>query len=105
MNQQAQLTEPNVSPRRDVITNEFVAMLKEAGVTGTYLFGSVACGDERPDSDIDVLLRFDHPFKLVEQLNLMVKLSRLTGRNVEVVTNFDPLFEPYIGPTLVPIPL
>lgn len=105
MKPQMQLTEPTVSPRRDVITNEFVSMLKQAGVAKAYLFGSLARGEERPDSDIDVLVKFGHPFKLVEQLNLMVKLSQLTGRDVEVVTNLDPVFEPYIRPTLVPIPL
>jgi predicted nucleotidyltransferase len=105
MKHQAQLIEPTISPRRDVITNEFVAMLKQAGVVEAYLFGSVARGEDRPESDIDVLVTFDHPFKLVEQLNLMVQLSHLTGRDVEVVTTIDPVFEPYIRPTLVPIPL
>jgi predicted nucleotidyltransferase len=100
-----QLTVPTVYPRRDVITSEFVAMLKQAGVTEAYLFGSVARGNDRPDSDFDELVTFGHLFKLVDQLNLMVKLSNLTGRDVEVVTNIDPAFGPYIRPTVVPIPL
>jgi hypothetical protein len=38
-------------------------------------------------------------------LDLMVKLSRLTGREVDLLTDIHPVFEPYILPTLVPIPL
>ena len=105
MNHQVQLSEPTISPRQDVVTSEFVSVLKHAGVAEAYLFGSLARGEERPDSDIDMFVKFDGPFKLVDQLNLMVKLSRLAGRDVEVVTNIDPVFESYIRPTLVPIPL
>lgn len=92
-------------PRPDVITVEFVALLKRAGVDKAFLFGSFSRGEERPDSDIDIFVRFGHDHRLVEQLDLMVKLSRLTGRDVEVLTEIDPIFEPYILPTLVPIPL
>ncbi|HET9661356.1 MAG TPA: nucleotidyltransferase domain-containing protein [Thermomicrobiales bacterium] len=87
------------------MTGEFVAQLKRAGVTEAFLFGSVSRGEERPDSDIDLVVRFGHDYSLKEQLDLMVKLSRLTGREVQVVTDIDPIFEPYITPTLVPIPL
>jgi predicted nucleotidyltransferase len=93
------------TPRPDIITEEFVALLKRAGVVEAFLFGSVSRGEERPDSDIDVFVQFGHDHRLVEQLDLMVKLSRLTGRDVEVLTDIDPIFEPYILPTLVPIPL
>lgn len=92
-------------PRPDILTAEFIALLKRAGVTEAFLFGSISRGEERPDSDIDVLVRFGHDFRLVEQLDLMVKLSRLTGRQVDLLTNVDPIFEPYILPTLIPIPL
>jgi len=93
------------TPRPDIITGEFVALLERAGVAEAFLFGSVSRGEERPDSDIDIFVRFDHDYSLKEQLDLMVKLSRLTGREVGVLTNIDPIFEPYITPTLVPIPL
>jgi predicted nucleotidyltransferase len=92
-------------PRPDIITDEFLALLKRFGVVEAFLFGSVSRGEERPDSDIDILVRFGHDFRLVEQLDLMVKLSRLTKRQVDVLTDIDPIFEPYIAPTLLPIPL
>ncbi len=93
------------TPRPDIITGEFVAVLKCAGVTEAFLFGSVSRGEEQPDSDIDILVRFGHDHSLVEQLDLMVKLSRLTGREVDLLTGIEPIFEPYITPTLVRIPL
>lgn len=93
------------NPRPDLISREFIAVLKRAGIVEAYLFGSVARNEDMPDSDIDVLAKFDRHIKLIEQLDLMVKLSRLTGRDVELVTDLDPILEPYIMPTLVPIPL
>jgi len=93
------------TPRPDIITGEVVALLRQFDVIEAYLFGSVAHGDERPDSDLDLFVRFGHDFRLVEQLDLMVKLSRLTGRQVDLLTDIDPIFEPYITPTLVSIPL
>ena len=98
-------TSSNAIPRPDIITSEFISLVKKAGVREAFLFGSFSRGEELPGSDIDVLVRFGHDFRLVEQLDLMVKLSRLTGRQVDLITDVDPIFEPYILPTLVPIPL
>ena len=92
-------------PRPDVITKEFVSTLKEAGVVEAHLFGSMSRNEERPDSDVDLLVTFGHDFRLTEQLGLIVKLSRIVGRDVEVVTKLDPVLAPYIEPTLKPIPL
>lgn len=93
------------NPRPDIISDEFVALMKKAGVVEAYLFGSILRGEETPESDIDVFVVFGHDHSLVEQLDLMVKLSRLTGRELDVLTDIHPVFEPYIRPTLVPIPL
>lgn len=46
------------NPRPNLIANEFVAMLKDAGVVEAYLFGSFVCGEERDTSDIDLLVMF-----------------------------------------------
>ena len=92
-------------PRLDVITGAFVAALTQAGVTQAWLFGSVARGEERPDSDIDILVAFDHDFSLFDQLDLKAQLSQLAGRDVDLLTDIHPFFETYIRPTLIPIPL
>lgn len=88
-----------------MISTEFLAILRQFGVIEAKLFGSVARGDERPDSDIDLLVTFDHQVSLFRQMDLTAELSRLSGRKIDLMTNIDPAFAPYIVPTLVPLPL
>jgi predicted nucleotidyltransferase len=82
-----------------------LAALRRHGVVRASLFGSVSRGEERPDSDVDLLVTFDRTASFGERLVLEEELGRLCGRPVEVVTNLHPAFAPYITPTLVPLPL
>ena len=52
------------------------------------LFGSAARGDMRPDSDIDLLVDFlpDADIDLVDYAGLMLDLSHLLGRKVDLVS-------------------
>jgi predicted nucleotidyltransferase len=95
----------SLPPRPDVITGAFLAALRQAGVTQAWLYGSVARGEERPDSDIDLLVTFDRDIFLFDRMDLAGQLSRLAGRRVDLNTKIHPFFEPYIRPTLIPIPL
>jgi predicted nucleotidyltransferase len=78
MEQQVQLPEPY---RRDI--NRAVSILKEAGCTHVFLFGSLITGTIRDESDIDLavrgcpkdkffhllgrlMLELDHPVDLVD---------------------------------------
>jgi predicted nucleotidyltransferase len=47
--------------RADIIRllHENRARLEALGVTHAYLFGSVACGEAGPDSDVDVMVDLD----------------------------------------------
>lgn len=96
---------PIENPRPDLFTQPFLAALRTAGVTHAWLFGSVSRGEERPDSDIDLLVSFDRDVFIFDRMDLADQLSRLIGRRVDLLTNIHPVFEPYIRPTLVPIPL
>lgn len=51
-------------------------------------FGSAARGEMRPDSDIDMLVEFlpDAEIDLVDFAGLMLDLSRLLGRKVDLVS-------------------
>jgi predicted nucleotidyltransferase len=69
------------------------------------LFGSISRGEERPDSDVDLLVKFGHRVSFGEQLLLAEDLQKLCGRRVDVLTNLHPAFAPYIIPTLVSLPL
>ena len=52
------------------------------------LFGSAARGEMRPDSDIDLLVEFlpDAQVDLVDYAGLMLDLSGLLGRKVDLVS-------------------
>jgi predicted nucleotidyltransferase len=52
------------------------------------VFGSMARGDFRPDSDIDVLVEFmpDAKIGLIAYAGLMLDLSELMGRKVDLVS-------------------
>jgi len=69
------------------------------------VFGSLTCGEARPDSDLDLLVIVDHPISLFQRLDVADALSRLCGRKVDLLTDIDPAFVPYIEPTLIRLPL
>jgi uncharacterized protein len=52
------------------------------------LFGSAARGEMRPDSDIDLLVEFlpDAAIDLVDYAGMMLDLSHLLGRKVDLVS-------------------
>jgi uncharacterized protein len=52
------------------------------------LFGSAVRGEMRPDSDIDMLVEFlpDASVDLVDYASLMIDLSKLLGRKVDLVS-------------------
>ncbi len=50
------------------------------------LFGSVARGDDTPDSDIDFLVEFDKGSSLFDLMDLQEALQELLGVPVDVVS-------------------
>lgn len=92
-------------PRSDVITDAFLSALEEAGVVEAWLFGSFSRGDEGAESDIDLLVKFGRDVPLFERLRIADQLSRIAGRHVDLLVDIEPVFDPYIRPTLIPIPL
>jgi predicted nucleotidyltransferase len=65
------------------------------------VFGSAARGELRPDSDLDILVDFlpDAPIGLLEYSGLMLDLSELAGRKVDLVSRRA--LKPSIGPAIV----
>jgi predicted nucleotidyltransferase len=62
--------------------------IRKQGVTSLALFGSRARGDERQDSDLDVLIEYDanRPFTLYDLVRVERLLKGLTGLEVHVAT-------------------
>ncbi len=55
------------------------------GVTEIHVFGSVARGDARPDSDVDFLVRVGPSHSRFFPGGLVMDLEELLGRRVDVV--------------------
>jgi uncharacterized protein len=62
--------------------------IRNQGVTSLVLFGSRTRGDERQDSDLDVLIEYDcdRPFTLYDLVRVERLLRGLTGLKVHVAT-------------------
>jgi hypothetical protein len=56
-------------------------------ITELSVFGSVARGETRPDSDVDVLVRFapDAPWSAFDLVTMQDELSQIWGRPVDLV--------------------
>jgi len=70
--------------------------LRARGVLHAAVFGSVARGDARPESDVDLLVDLEpgKPSGIFEYARLQREISGLFGRNVDLVerTALKPLF-------------
>lgn len=66
------------------------------------LFGSIVRGDDRPDSDVDIMVEFSEPVGL-EIVDLAIDLEKLIGRRVDLVTRraIRDRLRPYIERDLV----
>lgn len=56
------------------------------GVRSLFIFGSVARGEARPDSDVDLLVEFERPIGLFEFAALQRVLAEILAREVDLVT-------------------
>jgi predicted nucleotidyltransferase len=66
-----------------------VEILRVAALHGAHnvrVFGSVARGDARPDSDIDILVELEPKRSLLDLSGLLLDLQDLLGCKVDVVT-------------------
>jgi uncharacterized protein len=68
------------------------------GASNLRLFGSVARGEERPDSDIDLLIDLAEDRGFGDYLALAEELKALLHRKVDLVLelSLSPHFGPYI---------
>ncbi|WP_119841358.1 nucleotidyltransferase family protein [Salinibacter ruber] len=66
--------------------NEILKLAREHGAYNVRLFGSVARGEDRPNSDLDLLVRMESGRSLLDHVALKQDLEDLLGRDVDVVT-------------------
>ncbi len=87
------------SARAIEILREHEAELRKRGVRHAALFGSLARGEARPDSDIDVMLDLDPDagISVFDYVGLVEYLQGLFGGPVDV-SNRETL-KPHVRPT------
>ena len=72
--------------RLDAYRQDILSIAARHGAENIRVFGSVARGDETPDSDIDLLVDLEPGRSLFDLTRLISELSQLLGRKVDVVT-------------------
>jgi uncharacterized protein len=66
--------------------NDILAIADKYGATNLRIFGSVARGDDRPDSDIDILIDQENRWSLFDHIGMMQDFEDLLGCKVDLVT-------------------
>ena len=74
--------------------DDVLQVARKHGVTSIRIFGSVARGDDSPESDIDLLITIGPVVSSWFPAGLILDLEALLGRDVEIVT------EPGLNPLL-----
>jgi len=81
------------------VTRKVLPVLKEAGVTRSSLFGSYVRGENRADSDVDILVELPKGNSLLDLVKLEKKLEKALGKKVDLLTynSVHPLLKDYIN--------
>lgn len=69
------------------ITNQLAGYFKTQPVLKAWLFGSYSRGEERPDSDVDILVLLDYSQPIgLKFFGMYEDLKEMLGRNVDLVS-------------------
>ena len=72
---------------------------KTKPVLKAWIFGSYSRGEEKPDSDVDILVVLDHTRPVgLEFFGMYEELKEMLGRNVDLVTERS--LAPYARPSV-----
>jgi predicted nucleotidyltransferase len=85
---------------------EILAIAERCGLTDIKIFGSVARGEERPDSDVDFLVTADPKnIKGIETFGFPSDVAALIGRKVDMVfeKGLRPTVRKYVIKDMVPL--
>src|SRR3954454_15561004 len=75
----------NLTQIREVLHQQLPALARQYHVTSLGLFGSYVRNENRPDSDLDVLVTFSVAPSLLRLIELENHLSALLGVKVDLV--------------------
>jgi predicted nucleotidyltransferase len=74
----------------EIIGDKREAILRlaaEYGASNVRVFGSVARGEARPDSDVDLLITFPENESIFELVGLWQDMQELIGRDVSLIAD------------------
>lgn len=71
----------------EMMTQAIADYFRTQPVLKAWLFGSFARGEETPESDVDILVQFDHgqPIGLLRYARMWREIEELVGRKVDLV--------------------
>jgi uncharacterized protein len=84
---------------------EILTIAARHGVYNVRVFGSLVRGDERPDSDIDLLVSRGAKISRWFPAGFVLELEKVLGRRVDVVTEngLNPNLREYVLQEAVPL--
>ncbi len=87
------------------LLREHRAEMDRFGVKSLAVFGSVARDEARPDSDVDMLVEFEHGATFDRYFGLLEFLEQLLGRRVDLVTrgSLKRAVQPYVEADLLDV--
>ncbi|MBS7611364.1 nucleotidyltransferase family protein [Candidatus Bathyarchaeota archaeon] len=68
------------------VKDKIIPVLRRYGVKRASVFGSFARGEEKEDSDIDILVEFEGEKSLLDLAGLKIDLEEALRRRVDVLT-------------------
>ena len=77
---------PKAAEFAQILQDHMPELEREYGVASLALFGSYVRGEEREDSDLDVLVDLDRPMGMLAFIALGDYLSQLVGKRVDLTT-------------------
>ena len=84
------------------VQEKLAPIMAKYGIKRAAVFGSVSRGDDRPESDVDILIEIGQPMGLFAYSRFIQEMEELLQRKVDVVTNnsINKFIKPYILPEL-----
>lgn len=83
--------------RREIL-EKISQLLKKEGAIKIAVFGSYARGEEKPESDIDILVNFSGRKSLLDIVRMERELSEVLGIKVDLLT--EKSISPYLINTI-----
>ena len=80
------------------IKDKLASIFRANDIEYAAIFGSVARGEDRPDSDVDILVRLGKPMGMFAFMEFIEKIEQSLKRQVDLVTekSLNRFVKPYI---------